>query len=182
MNIEEINKSKEIRKEILETLYNHRQDGLIPIGKFQDELKARSLNIDDRALHGEIIYLKEKWLLELGAEFCGKEYLNFAFLKITSQGIDLVEDPEEFGKLFSIKINNNSFRDVSNSNVNIDSNNVQQIINNETDPDLKLKLEELQGALNEGDKSKIMSILGYIGDKSVDVLIAILTSGYFNKS
>jgi hypothetical protein len=171
---------KEIRKKILEVLYLHRQDDFFETRKFVEELKSDGFDVGDRTLHGEIKYLKDKGYLETMSEFCGSEYLYFAALRITSCGVDLVEDPEQFGKLFSIKIHTNSFGDISNSNISIDSSNIQQIINSETDPDLKLKLGELQDALKEKDKGKIIKILSYIGDKSIDVLIALLINKISN--
>jgi len=180
MNIEEIKKSKEIRKIILETLYNHRQDDLLRIDDFSEELKKKNLEIDERTLHGEIKYLKEKILVDTMGDFCGKEYLHFSGLKITAYGIDLVEDPEEFGKLFSINISSNSFGDINNSNISVNSNNIQQLIKNETNDELKSKLKELEKAINEKDKSRIIKTLQYIGDKSVDVLIALLINKVSN--
>lgn len=49
----------------------------------------------------------------------------------------------------------------------------QSININDLDNDLKQKISELQLATKKKDKSAILKILGYIGDKSVDLLAAI---------
>ena len=49
-------------------------------------------------------------------------------MKITADGVDLVEDPEEFRKLFTIKVNNNNFGDINHSNLNVNSENNKQTV------------------------------------------------------
>jgi hypothetical protein len=166
---------KEIRKEILNVLYKYRDTSLRQIENLQEKLIAKKIEVDFDTLYREIEYLMGKNYLEIQAKsFGGPNQRNLLGLKITSYGIDLVEDPEEFNKLFSIKIHANSFGNINNSNLSIDSSNIQQIINNEADEDLKLRLKELEYALKERNKSKIIKILSYIGDKSVDLLISVV--------
>lgn len=44
------------------------------------------------------------------------------------------------------------------------------------DDDLRKKIEELEQAIEAKDKNKITKLLKYIGDKSVDVLIAVMVN------
>jgi len=63
-----------------------------------------------------------------------------------------------------------------NGNANIAHNSpgaTQSIDINKLDDDLKQKISELKEATKKKDKSAILKTLGYIGDKSVDLLVAI---------
>jgi len=107
--------TKEIRKKILEILYRDRSENFIKPEKLVSEIK-----ITEEELDNEIRYLSEKYYIRIMGEYMGKRFLNFSGLKITADGVDLVEDPDEFNKLFTFKINN--FSNLQNSNVNIESN------------------------------------------------------------
>jgi hypothetical protein len=62
-----------------------------------------------------------------------------------------------------------------NANIAHNSPGAEQSINiNELDDDLKHKIRELQEATKKKDKSAILKTLGYIGDKSEDLLVAII--------
>jgi hypothetical protein len=168
-------KPKEIRKKILEALYEHRADSM---GMQTENLSSVLKDIDDKTLHQEISYLEQKNWVKTSGEYMGKQYLNFSFVGITAWGVDLVEDPEEFGKIFSISIDarQNHFSNISGSNIAIDTKYVSQIIN-DADDETSLLLNDLLKALEKSDKNKIIKILGYIGDKSMDLLVAIVAGG-----
>ena len=108
----------------------------------------------------------------------GKPYLNYSAVAITAWGIDLVEDSDEFGRLFSINIDahQNNFGNITGSNINIDSRYVSQIINEQDDKAQEL-LKNLNESIKNKDKDTIIKTLGYIGDKSLDLLIAIIAGG-----
>jgi hypothetical protein len=90
--------------------------------------------------------------------------------KLSTKGIKIYEKELEREKIgHSVSIGN-----ISNSNVSVNSSNIRQMIKNETDEDLKLKLGELEKAIKEKDGSKIIKIMQYISDKSVDLLINII--------
>lgn len=166
---------KQLRSEILKYLYENRASHWV---ETQDLLEY--LKVSEKELHTEILYLKGKYLLETAAEAVGKEFLYFNFLNITSNGIDLVENPES-GEGF-VSININTFRDVSNSNLSIGSRDINQNLNiSNVDEGLTQKIEELKQALEEKNQSKVLTILKYIGDKSVDLLISIIASGLLQK-
>jgi len=115
---------KEIRKSILEVLYKNRSKDFFSPNDLLNELK-----ISDEELDNEIRYLSEKYFIKIvGGEFCGQQFLNFVGVKITADGVDLVEDPEEFRKLFTIKVNNNNFGDINHSNLNVNSENNKQTV------------------------------------------------------
>ena len=115
---------KEIRKIILEFLYDRRSDfGVNP----RDLLT--SIGISDKVLDTEIRYLEGKGLVRVSDRcMMGGNPLNFVDVKITSEGIDLVEDPEKFDKLFTIKISNNNFGNVNNGILSIGSGSAEQTI------------------------------------------------------
>jgi DNA-binding HxlR family transcriptional regulator len=115
--------SKEIRKIILEFLYNRRR--VFGIGP--RDLLA-SIPISGEVLDAEIRYLEEKNLVRTSSRYMmGGNPLNFVDVKITAYGIDLIEDPEEFNKLFTIKISNNNFASINNSNIAINPENANQV-------------------------------------------------------
>jgi hypothetical protein len=68
-----------------------------------------------------------------------------------------------------------SFGDISGSNIAI-GNNINQIAKKE-DAETQKLLQELKVALESRDKNKVLNVLGYLGDKSLDLLIAIIAGG-----
>lgn len=112
---------KTLRKQILKALYAKRAEDFTGPQDLLSEIK-----VSEDSLDIEIRYLEEKYLVNIIGKSMGKRYLNFAGVKITADGVDLVEDPEEFNKMFTIKIHNNQFGDLKHSNVSIDSGNVNQ--------------------------------------------------------
>jgi hypothetical protein len=166
-------KPKEIRQKILEAAYEHRHDDF---GIETDELERKLPNVDEKTLHQEISYLEQKNWVNIKGKFMGKQYLNFSAVAITAWGVDLVEDPEEFGRVFSINLHQNNFGDITGSNISINSQYVSQLIQKQDDTTQKL-LEDLIRAADNKDKSTILKTLGYIGDKSLDLLIAIIAGG-----
>lgn len=127
---------KELRKKILECLYEKRSEFDVD----PSELFER-MNVSEPELDMEIRYLEEKGFVRIISSFMGKPYLNFCGVKITANGIDLVEDPDEFNKLFSIKIDTH-FGDVHHTEVNVNSKNRNQSI----------------GILNEGNENTFQNI------------------------
>lgn len=92
-------KSKEVRKNILHALYEERSKFMVT----PDDL-LNAINVSDIELDTEIRYLSDKGLVKIKGEFMGR-MLNFAGVQITAIGIDAVEDPDSFGKIFSLNIN-----------------------------------------------------------------------------
>lgn len=168
-------KPREIRKRILEAAYEYRHDDF---GIETKMLEEKLPNVDEKTLHQEISYLEQKNLVNIKGKFMGKAYLNYMAIAISAWGIDLVEDPEEFGRLFSVKIDasHNSFSNISNSAITLNSEYVSQVVKGEND-DTKKLLEQLIEAADQKDKSAVLKTLGYIGDKSLDLLIAIVAGG-----
>lgn len=110
----------EIRRRILEKLYNAEQkkpDNIIPSDKLCQEL-----GISNEDIGSNIKYLHQKHFIE-AHQLATRHYS--ALLNITHDGIDIIEDENEFNRKFPIKITN-----IQNSNgVVIDSNNVRVDIN-----------------------------------------------------
>jgi DNA-binding PadR family transcriptional regulator len=75
-----------------------------------------------------------------------------------------------------INYHQNNFGDVYGSNISIDSQYVSQIIEKQDDETKEL-LKELLEATEKKDKPAILKVLGYIADKSLDLLIAIIAGG-----
>ena len=78
--------------------------------------------------------------------------------------------------IHSINLNQNNFGDVNGANISINSQYVSQVIEKQ-DQETKEYLHQLLIATDKKDKSAILKTLGYIGDKSVDLLIAIIAGG-----
>lgn len=73
-----------------------------------------------------------------------------------------------------------SIGSISGSNVAINSAGVNQILDKQTDKDMQViteLLQDLADASNRKDKLTILKTLGYIGDKYLDLLIAIIAGG-----
>lgn len=76
----------------------------------------------------------------------------------------------------SVSYHQNNFGDISGSNISIDSQYVSQIIDKQDDETKEL-LTQLLEATEKKDKPAILKALGYIGDKSLDLLVAIIAGG-----
>lgn len=84
------------------------------------------------------------------------------------------------GKSYLAKTTTNytSFSNITGSNISNASHNISQsnyIKNEMIDEETQELLTELKDAIVQQDKSRIVKTLEYIGDKSVDVLIGVLT-------
>ena len=166
-------KPKEVRQKILEAAYEYRHDSF---GIQTDQLQGKLPEVDEKTLHQEIAYLEQKNWVDTKGRFMGKQYLNFSAVAITAWGVDLVEDPEDFGKIFSINLHQNNFGDISGSNISINSPYVSQVISQQ-DAETKKLLEDLLEATKKKDRPAILKALGHIGDKSLDLLVAIIAGG-----
>lgn len=140
-----------------------------------EDLKNKGLKIDERTLHGELTYLDEKGLIKKIGKH-NQKYLNFMGLVITAEGVDLVEDPEEFGRLFSVKINN--FGAILNSNVNIDSAQAAQQLSViiSSSPEIQNKLLELKEMIEAKDAKKTIDVLRELSEGSKAVFWNIVSS------
>lgn len=173
------NHPKTIRKKILEILYDYRQEGMVDLKILQERLVKAGFELDDRTLHGEIIYLEDKGYLDIMGKFCGREYLHFHALRITSYGVDLVEDPEEFNKLFTVKINH--IGNILNSNVAIDSPHSNQKIDiSELSPELQQAVKDLEKAIQEKDDKKVFDLLAVLKDGAKNVFWNIVSTILIN--
>jgi hypothetical protein len=116
-----------IRQNILKILYENRSEFDTPIEKITVYLS----DISEKELHQEIKYLDGKGYIEILGGYCGKDYLYYSGLKITSSGIDVFENNDDkYIWPFNITIHNNKFK-ADNSNIAIDSNKIDQ--NNNVD-------------------------------------------------
>ncbi len=165
---------KELRRQILQKIYDSNDRYFFDMGN----LTELELQVGARELHNAIRYLEGHYYLEIMGPYMGKEFLNYVGLKITSSGIDLVEDPDEYNKLFSVKINN--FGDISHSNINIESNhNSQQIeIHNISDEVLEL-LKGIKVATDKKDNSKLKTLMSTLMSASMDIFLGVVSSGIY---
>lgn len=161
------------RRKILTTLYERRSEDMgIPVSILLSKLPQ----INKRDLHQELIYLEQKGYIRIPDKVMGQEFLNFTFVAITAGGVDLIEDPDAFNKLFAVHVHQHNFGDVANSNVSINSQHVSQMVQ-VADDETKALLKSLEQALEKKDQKGILKSLKYLGDKSVDLLIAIVAAG-----
>lgn len=168
---------KTIRKKILEILYNHRQDPRVNLETLQKGLAEAGLELDEQILYGEIDYLEEKGYLKIIGKFGNVK--GFVALKITSSGVDLVEDPEEFNKLFTVKINH--FGNISNSNVAVDSPHSNQRIDiSELSPEIQQTIRDLEKAIHEKDDKKVFDLLAVLKDGAKSVFWNVVSTILIN--
>lgn len=172
---------KAIRRAILEVLYRYRQDDYVQITDLQKQLEDSGLKYDDRILHGEIMYLDEKGFLKIVAKHMGEEYLYYDGVHITSYGIDVVEDADEFNKLFSVHIHH--FGDVSNSNLSIGSPNSSQklsISESDISPEVCAILVKLKAAIEKKDSQTTVKLLAELSEGAKAVFWNIAASILIN--
>ena len=151
-SVNDIALAKENRKKILDFLYRER--GKADVWVLLRDI-CKNLNMSKEGLQKEVRYLCQKGFVAFPGNATEYDEV-FSHMHITELGIDLVEDPEAYNKLFSININANSFGDITGSNLNINSSDViQSIDNNGIDEDVLLKIKELEEAIKNKDKSKI---------------------------
>lgn len=100
--------------------------------------------------------------------------LDYKAYQITEHGKTLLSKHQGIAQ--SVSFHQNTFGDIAGSNISINSKYVSQIIEKQDD-ETKIMLEELLLATEQKDKSAILKTLGYIGDKSLDLLIAIIAGG-----
>lgn len=113
-----------IRRKILEELYKGRSDFYVNT----EQLKAALPRLSEKELHTELKYLEGKCYITIPSKFCGKEYLNFTGVSITSRGIDVYENNDDKYIWPTITITNNNIKSES-SNISIDSQGVEQKAN-----------------------------------------------------
>lgn len=100
--------------------------------------------------------------------------LDYKAYQITEQGkthLSKSQTPSQ-----PINYHQNNFGNIYGSNISIDSQYVSQIIDNQDD-ETKQLLKELLEATEKKDKPAILKALGYIADKSLDLLVAIIAGG-----
>jgi hypothetical protein len=100
--------------------------------------------------------------------------LDYKGYQITEHGRTFLNDKQASSQ--SVSYHQNTFGDVHGSNISIDGKYVSQLVNNE-DSEMKELLEQLFEATEKKDKITIMKTMGYIGDKSLDLLVAIVAGG-----
>jgi hypothetical protein len=101
---EQVQNYNNLRNAILQILYNERSDQHVRIERLKDELKTQGFQAEYESIRKEIKYLEEEQLLKVTLRV--DNYPEGLAFKITAKGIDLVEDPEEFNKLFTVNVNN----------------------------------------------------------------------------
>lgn len=160
----------EFRRSILKYLYeNQNASGFVSV----DDLQLTVSDADPFDLHKEIKYLEGKGFVRVidRTLWVDDDYS----LEITSEGIDFYEgNNDTLQGITNIHING-----FSNSNVTVNSKDIQQFIEtyNVSDPEVKNKLKELHTAVSSKNKDKIIGILKWLGDKSLDTLLAIIIKG-----
>ena len=90
----------EVRRKILEMTYERFKEH--PYYRITPKEFKETLNIDIRELHYNIIYLEEKGYLELQKPLEGSLFVG---ARITTRGMDLVEDEYQFDTLFPVNVN-----------------------------------------------------------------------------
>lgn len=111
--------NQEIRRKILEYIYDKNEQQPQYMAQ-RDEVK-QFLNINDAKLDNNVLYLESKGYLKVGKNIGSF----FVYAQITSEGIDLVENPNQFNTLFPVRITQNIIQ--HSTGVIIGDNNIQKI-------------------------------------------------------
>lgn len=165
---------KEIRKQVLERIYNSYDRYFFNM----DDLSDLKADVGEKILDEAIRYLRGHNFIEILGEHIGQQFLNYSALRITSSGIDLVEDPEEFNRLFKIQVNN--FSNVSGSNISVNSNsNNQSISAQELTPEVISLLLEIKGATEEKDIERTTTLMDKLRELSLEVFYGVISNGIF---
>ncbi|MES2971406.1 MAG: hypothetical protein V4702_03735 [Patescibacteria group bacterium] len=101
-----------------------------------------------------------------------KNKLEYKAYQITALGKNYLSQQSAM----HIDARQNHFGNIYGSNISISSQYVSQIIDKQEDETKEL-LRQLLEVTEKKDKSAILKTLGYIGDKSLDLLIAIIAGG-----
>lgn len=155
--------NNEIRRKILDILYNNKLNNLEK-GFYNTKLQEKFSNIDENIFNFNLNYLKKKRLI-WSTTVLGQRYY---IVRITTDGIDVVEDNEKLNKFFPIInqtiVSNSPGTVINSNNVSI---NIQESFNqiyqeiNERNPqnksEIKSKVDELKQELekDEINKSKV---------------------------
>lgn len=155
--------NNEIRRKILDILYNNKLNNLEE-GFYNIKLQEKFSNIDENIFNFNLNYLKKKRLIR-STTVLGQRYY---IVKITIDGIDVVEDNEKLNRFFPIInqtiVSNSPGTVINSNNVSI---NIQESFNliyqeiNERNPknksEIKSKIDELKKELekDEINKSKV---------------------------
>lgn len=135
--------AKEIRGAILNSLYKRRDEHIIMLADVQDDT-----DLSEQDVRREGQYLYEKGLIETGH----KTLAGFMSLRITSTGVDYIEDPSDANKPYSINVDasQNYFSNISNSTIAHKSDGVTQNIGDQDTIDHK-NIEHLNGLIKGAD-------------------------------
>lgn len=109
----------EIRRKILEYIYSKNEQQ--PLYMAQREEVKQFLNVSDAKLDNNVLYLESKGYLKVGKSIGSI----FVYAQITSDGIDLVENPEQLNTMFPVSIIQNIIQ--HNTGVIIGDHNIQKI-------------------------------------------------------
>jgi len=166
---------KEVRQKVLEFVYNSQDRYFVDVSNLRNALS----NVPDKDLHEAILYLEGRHFIEIPSKTTGGPYFYYPILRITTTGIDLVEDPDSLNEKVTVTMNhfaNNS------GNVSVNSpGSTQSIVIKSTDisPELAKILIELKRALNSQDTDVIWPLLQQIQTLSENVFLKIILSGVF---
>jgi hypothetical protein len=144
---------------VLESLTNSKQ-GTDVTGKFT------SVQVLEHQFTKSRMPAVNKALDELIARDFVEKYIQKGIYRLTPFGVSYLHD--------SSAGQNITYRDISNSNISHQSQNVNQAINiSELPEDIQKTLKELAEGAEARDHSRMKKAFGYIADKAVDVAIAI---------
>lgn len=160
--------SKETRRKILEFLYQKNEEGNKEVGYKDLQKNIQASNIE---LQNAINYLKNDGYIHAEPALGNPFYMSW----IKNKGIDLVENSEEFGKLFSVNIQHiEKIENSGNGNVQIaKDNSSQKISQNNIPPEI---LEQLKIAIEKKDKSLLFKTLEELEDGAKTVFWTFIST------
>lgn len=167
----EIHEKIELRKLILLALYKSWE-------AWEDWYNISNINdifpdINEIDLDRQIHYLEDKYYLKIVWKHIGKQYLSFLGIRITDHGVDLVENKEDFNKLFKIEVN--TISEITNSSIVIGHHNTVTNEVNQIDKIIELlrksdnpKKEEIIRVAEEYKISSSMELLWKLTGMTAD--------------
>lgn len=163
------------------------------VGEYEEAIlrliQSRSLTIDDiieefsgilrsNQVKNVVRALKQRGYIKIERHLAVGIYSLDSNVNDANYDDDYILTPLGKNYLANTTANFTSFSNISNSNIAHLSPQVSQNINiSELPLDIRQKIEELNSAVQQKNKSAIKKAFSYIADKSVDVAIAILIGG-----
>lgn len=174
----DLTKTNKIRKGILDYLYHRRSEhSYSEVGNVRDFLKLEMGDIDFDEVDAEINYLDGEGFIE-GQRAIG--YSSLALMQITSNGVKLFENPDDYERRTNVNVLN--VRDIQGSAVSLGSKDVEQSVYftyNDLTEDIRALLIDIKNDLDAGNDEQVVSGMNKLREVSKSVFYGVIANGIY---